>query len=154
MGAALMPELLAITLRLGREYRLPVLLPRDLASYLDRLDLGSVDPAIHASAVAALEAAGTLVVDHFRMTPGVPSAEAPAAYRSLFATLPPGLTYVALHCNAPGDIEAIVPPRAHWRTDEHRLFASGAPQRWTEEMGIVRVGYRRLRDLYRSTLRD
>ena len=45
MGAALVPELLAIYLRLGREYKLPVLLPRDLASYLDRLDLGPVDPA-------------------------------------------------------------------------------------------------------------
>jgi hypothetical protein len=40
MGAALVPELLAVTLRLGREYKLPVLLPRDLGSYLDRLDLG------------------------------------------------------------------------------------------------------------------
>jgi hypothetical protein len=150
MGAALVPELLAIYLRLGREYKLPVLLPRDLASYLDRLDLGPVDPQPFASAVAELEKAGVPIVDHFRMTPGVPSDEAPAAYRNLLATLPPGLAFVALHCNAPGDIEAIVPPRAHWRTDEHRLFASGAPQRWVDEMGIVRVGYRRLRDLYRS----
>ena len=55
MGAALVPELLAIYLRLGREYKLPVLLPRDPASYLDRLDLGPVDPAPYSSAVAELE---------------------------------------------------------------------------------------------------
>ena len=152
MGAALVPELLATYVRLGREYRLPVLLPRDLASYLNRLDLGSVDPEPYSRAVAGLESAGVPIVDHFRMTPGVPSDEAPAAYRNLLAALPPGLAFVALHCNAPGDIEAIVPPRAHWRTDEYRLFASGAPQRWAEEMGIVRAGYRQLRDLYRSAL--
>lgn len=154
MGAALVPELLAIYLRLGRDYRLPVLLPRDLGSYLDRLDLGAVDPAPYANAVAELEEAGVPVVDHFRMTPGVPSDEAPAAYRDLLATLPAGLAFVALHCNAPGDIEAIVPPRAHWRTDEHRLFASGAPSHWSEEMGIVRIGCRQLRQLHREALQE
>jgi hypothetical protein len=41
---------------------------------------------------------------------------------------------------------------AEWRTDEYRLFGSGEPQRWTEEMGIARASYRRLRDLYRSAL--
>lgn len=151
-AAALLSLPLAITLRLGREYKLPVLMPSDLASYLDRLDLGPVDFAIYASAVAEIEKAGAPIIDHFRMTPGVTSVEAPAVYRSLLATLPSGLTFVALHCNASGDIETIVPPRAHWRTDEHRLFASGEPQRWTAEMGIVRLGYRRLRDLYRSAL--
>lgn len=151
MGAALLPELLAITLRLGREYRLPVLLPRDLGSYLERLDLGPVDPELYAAAIAELEAIGAPIVDHFRMTPGVPSGEAPAAYQTLLTTLPPGLTFFALHCNIAGDIEAIVPARAHWRTDEHRLFAGGQPQRWLQEQGIVRVGCRQLRDRYRST---
>jgi hypothetical protein len=152
MGAALVPELLAIYLRLGREYRLPVLLPRDLASYLDRLDLGPLDPAPYAAAVADLEQSGAAVVDHFRMTPGVPTAESAAAYRHLLATLPPGLAFVALHCNTPGDIEVIVPARAHWRTDEYRLFAGGEPARWMQEMRITRIGCRRLRDLYRSTV--
>jgi chitin disaccharide deacetylase len=150
MGAALSPELLAITLNLGRDYRLPVLLPRDIASYLDRLDLGPVEREPYLHAVAGLDAAGFPVVDHFRMTPGVSSAEAPNAYRDLLTTLPAGLTYVALHCNMPGDIETIVPPRAHWRTDEHALFSSGAPAGWIAEAGIVRIGYRALRDLMRA----
>jgi YdjC-like protein len=150
MGAALVPELLAILLRLGRAYRVPVLLPRNLASYLDVLRLGAVDPAPYATAVAALEAAGTPIVDQFRMTPGVPSTEVPAAYRALLTQVPAGFTFVALHCNAPGEIESIVPGRAHWRTDEYRLFGSGEPQRWLDEAGIARVGYRKLRELYRS----
>jgi predicted glycoside hydrolase/deacetylase ChbG (UPF0249 family) len=150
MGAALVPELLAILLRLGRAYRVPVLLPRNLASYLDVLRLGAVDPAPYAAAVAALEAAGVPTVDQFRMTPGVASTEVPEAYRALLTHVPAGFTFVALHCNAPGEIESIVPGRAHWRTDEYRLFASGEPQRWLDEAGIARVGYRKLRELYRS----
>jgi len=116
MGAALVPELLAVTLRLGREYKLPVLLPRDLGSYLDRLDLGPVDPALYAGAVAELEKAGAPIVDHFRMTPGVPSVEAPTAYRGLLATLPFGLTFVAL----------IATSRATLRQSCH-LARTGAP---------------------------
>jgi predicted glycoside hydrolase/deacetylase ChbG (UPF0249 family) len=152
MGAALVPELLAILLRLGRAYRVPVLLPRNLASYLDVLRLGAVDPAPYATAVAALAAAGTPIVDQFRMTPGVPSAEVPTAYRALLTQVPEGFTFVALHCNTPGEIESIVPGRAHWRTDEYRLFGSGEPQRWLDEAGIVRIGYRKLRELYRSAI--
>jgi chitin disaccharide deacetylase len=152
MGAALVPELLSILLGLGRAYRVPVLLPRNLASYLDVLRLGAVDPAPYAAAIAALEAAGAPIVDQFRMTPGVPSSEAPQRYRQLLTTVPAGFTFVALHCNAPGDIESIVPARAHWRTDEYRLFGSGEPRRWLEEAGIARIGYRQLRALYRGAV--
>src|SRR5262245_25962678 len=152
MGAALVPELYAILLRLGREYRVPVLLPRNLQSYLDVLRLGAVDPAPYATAITALAAAGAPIVDQFRMTPGVPSSEASQAYRQLLTTVPAGFTFVALHCNTPGDIESIVPARAHWRTDEYRLFGSGEPRRWLEEAGIARIGYRRLRELYRSAI--
>ena len=86
------------------------------------------------------------------MTPGVPSDEAPAAYRNLLATSPQASPSWPFTAMLRATSRAIVPPRAHWRTDEHRLFASGAPQRWVDEMGIVRVGYRRLRDLYRSAV--
>lgn len=150
MGAALVPELLAITLRLGREYRLPVLLPRDLASYTDVLKLGAIDPAPYAEAVATEAAAGAVVVDRFRMTPGVAAIASQAAYRALLSTIPEGLTFVALHCNAPGDIETIVPDRAHWRTDEYRLFGDGSADRWLAEAGVTRLGYRAIRDTLRA----
>ncbi len=145
MGAALAPELFAITLRLGREYRLPALLPRDFASYTRVLKLGEFDPAPQIAA-----AADSPIVE-FRMTPGVASDIVERTYRSLLTTVPEGTTYVALHCNAPGDIETIVPPRAHWRTDEYRLFGSGAPRRWLAEAGIEAIGMRPLLDALRAT---
>jgi len=150
MGSAFIPDLFPIYLELGREYDLPVLVPREFDTYLGVLKVGEVDRASHDAAVKALDAAGVPVVDRFRMTPGVPSEQVEQAYKPMVSDLPPGLTYIALHCNAPGDIETIVPPRAHWRTDEHRLFGSGTTQRWMDEAGVVRVGYRQIRDAHRK----
>jgi chitin disaccharide deacetylase len=150
MGAALIPELLPVTLKLGREYRLPVVLPRDLYSYIGVLKLGAIDPEPYAQAVAELAKEGLPMVDHFRMTPGVPSEQSESAYRDLLTSLPPGITFVSLHCNAPGDIETIVPPRASWRTDEYRLFASGKTRVWMNEAGIRPLSYRRIRDIHRA----
>ena len=136
MGAALAPELFDIYLALGREYRLPTLLPQDFESYTRVLKLGAFDDSPHRGAGADSPIA------EFRMTPGVASDEVERVYRELLTTVPAGTTYVALHCNAPGDIETIVPPRAHWRTDEYRLFASGKPRRWLAEAGIEAIGMR------------
>jgi chitin disaccharide deacetylase len=150
MGAALVPELVGVYVRLGREYRLPILLPRELDSYTGVLKMGETPGGIYEPIIAALDASGLPVFDRFRMTPFVPSAEADAKYRTMIATVPPGATFFALHCNAPGDIETIVPPRAHFRTDEYRLFGSGAPARWIAEAGIRTIGMREVRDLWRA----
>jgi chitin disaccharide deacetylase len=150
MGAAFAPELFDAYLQLGRDYDLPVLLPRDLESYLGVLRVGDLDRAPLAAAFQRFENAGLPVVDSFRMTPGVESGEVETAYRRLLTDLPPGLAYVALHCNAPGDIETIVPPRAHWRTDEYRLFSSGAPIEWLAAANVSTVGYRAIRNRHRA----
>ena len=143
MGAALVPELAEIYLRLGREYRLPTLLPRQFGTYAGVLRLGDLGGFDY----AGLRQDGDWPdVDAFRMTPGVPSNEADEAYRRLITTIERGVTFLALHCNAPGDIEAIVPPRAHWRTDEYRLFASDGFARLAAEHGIVPIGMRAIRD--------
>ena len=151
MGAALLPELLPIYLKLGREYRLPLLLPRDLASYFDALRLGAIDNDPYREALVSLEHDGAIIVDHFRMTPGVASAEAEVAYEALLTTVPSGLTFVALHCNAPGDIDTIVPSRAHWRTDEFRLFGDGSTSRWLTAAGVSTIGYAGLRGRLRAS---
>jgi hypothetical protein len=154
MGAALLPELLPATLRIAREHRLPLLLPRNLPSYLGVLRLGEVDPGPYAEAVAELDAAGLPVIDRFAMTPGVPPAESEAAYAALVTPATPGLTYVALHPNRPEDIGDILRghPRAqaHWRTEELRLFGNGFCDAAIARAGVQRLGMRRLRDLHRA----
>lgn len=150
MGAALSPPLVEAYCRIGRDYRLPVLLPRDNRYYLDVLKLNALGRGeIWDAAAARLHAENVPLVDDFRMTPGVPHEESEDAYRSLVTNLPDGLTFLALHPNSPGDIETIVPPHAHFRTDEARLLGSGRIAAWLETEGIQTLGMRALRELYR-----
>ncbi len=153
MGAALVPELLHGTLRLARRYDLPLLLPRDLSSYLSVLRMGEVDPGPYREAVAELDASGLPVVDRFAMTPGVPAAQSESAYAALVTPAEPGLTYVALHPNDGKDIGDVIRdhPHAqtHWRTDEVRLFGDGTCDAAIARAGVRRLGMRALRDLHR-----
>jgi predicted glycoside hydrolase/deacetylase ChbG (UPF0249 family) len=152
MGAALLPEVVDIYLQLGRDYQLPVLLPRELDSYTGVLKMGETPPDLYAQRVARLDLERQPVFDRFRMTPWVEASRAEGTYREMIQSLPAGATFFGLHCNKPGDIEAIVPPRAHFRTEEYALFKSGAPVRWAREAGIQLTGMREVRDLLREKL--
>jgi hypothetical protein len=151
MGAALVPELAEIYVRLGREYRLPTLLPRRFHHYSGVLQLGDLSGFDYATLARSLSSEGWPSVDDFRMTPGVPREAAEKAYAGLVTTIEPGVTYLALHCNAPGDIETIVPTRAHWRTDEYRLLADDRFDRLAAASGIIAIGMRSIRDKLRSS---
>ena len=153
MGAALLPALLPIYIELGQRYRLPVLIPRRLEEYLWILHVEGLRIEDYRAELLALERTGAPIIDGFRMTPGVPSAESDAAYRSLVADIPVGVTFLSVHCSAPGDIELIVPAdRWHWRTDEHRILGGADYRAWLAEQGIGTVGFRPIRDLYRRQL--
>jgi predicted glycoside hydrolase/deacetylase ChbG (UPF0249 family) len=151
MGSALSPALVDAYCGVGRDYDLPVLLPRRGAQYAKVLSLDTPETfAKWREAIDRLEPDGVPLVDDFAMTPGAPIGESEAAYRALVETLPEGLTFVALHPNAPGDIETIVPPRAHHRTDEYTLLGQGRIKVWLDEAGIQTVGMRALRDAMRA----
>ena len=152
MGGALCPPLVDAYCRVGRDYRLPVLLPRRTEEYARVLKADPRAAALWREAFARLEAEGMPLVDDFRMTPGVATEESDGAYRALAETLPEGITFVALHPNTSGDIETIVPPRAHYRTDEHRILGNGSMAQWLEGGGIQTIGMRPLLDLYRGRL--
>ena len=46
---------------------------------------------------------------------------------------PPGVTYLSLHCSAPGEVERLHPNDAAWRIAEYELF---------QEPGFLDVGRR------------
>ena len=152
MGAALLPEVVDVYLQLGREYRLPVLLPRELDSYTGVLKMGETPRGTYEKRVADLDAEGQPVFDRFRMTPWVEADQVEPTYRNMIEALPAGATFFGLHCNTPGDIETIVPPRAHFRTDEYALFRSGAPVKWARDAGIATIGMREVRALLRAKI--
>jgi chitin disaccharide deacetylase len=152
MGAAAAPEFAAIYVALGREYRLPVLLNRDSASYDSVLAMGPVDRDYYQDLVAELDGQGVPLVDRFAMGLAMRHLSCDEAYRDIVRHAAPGLTFVSLHCNAPGDIEAMHPNDAAWRIAEHELFQQPAFLAWIARQDVRLSGFREIRDRYRESL--
>jgi hypothetical protein len=151
MGAALAPEFAPVYLRLGVEYRLPVLLTGTLAGFGPNNHLVGADEATYGEFVAAARQAGQPVFDVVLETPWDRRGAAEPAYRALFDSAPAGLAFLALHPNAPGELEAIEPSSAHIRTEEFELLRGGFVHAWCEGRDDVElVGMRALRDAYRT----
>jgi predicted glycoside hydrolase/deacetylase ChbG (UPF0249 family) len=150
MGAALAPEYSDIYIRLGAEYRLPILMPRAFEGYGCASTFGNVDTRINDLRALQLEKSGTPIFDAFYESPWVASADSRSAYENLLRSLTPGLSFLALHCNAPGDIEVIDPPRAHCRTDEFTIFQDTAFLKLVDELAIKLVSFREIRTMIRA----
>jgi chitin disaccharide deacetylase len=152
MGAALLPQLAEIYIRLGREYRLPILYPRNLRDYTSVLDFEGTAWEGYLELLKILETEGWPLVDHFRMSPWAPKEETDRVYRELIAGLPVGLTMIALHPTQSGEIESIVPAKAHFRTEEYRLLKDPDFQKFVADQQISPIGFRPLRNLLRQRL--
>ncbi len=61
-----------------------------------------------------------------------------------------GLTFLALHPNAPGELEAIEPATAHIRTDEYHLLRDERFLAWWRAQDVEPIGMRALRDTLRA----
>jgi chitin disaccharide deacetylase len=142
MAAAMLPELLDLHVRLGLDYGLVPGLPRGIRWAPEREG--------YAEALARLDAAGLPVIDHFRGTLPVPADEVRPRYREAIEALQPGVTLFALHATKPGEIEAIAPDHAGWRTREFALFATGAVAEWCSAAGVTPIGYRAIQRLWRD----
>jgi predicted glycoside hydrolase/deacetylase ChbG (UPF0249 family) len=140
MAAAMLPELLHCYIALAREFGLVPVLPRRIGF--------APDPPSYDSTVAALEAAGLPLPDECRSTLAVPPEQAWDGYRDLIGSLPAGITHLALHCAVPGDIEAITPQHAPWRTREYSLLADGSIDAWCRAAGVALAGYRAVQDIW------
>jgi chitin disaccharide deacetylase len=149
MGAALLPSLVEIYIRLGREYRLPILFPRNLRDYTSVLDFEGISPEGYFELLKRLEKEGWPLVDHFRMSPWVPREDTDRVYRELISGLPNGLTMIALHPTQSGEIELIVPAKAQFRTEEYRLLKDPDFRNFVKEQRVHAIGLRPLRDLLR-----
>jgi chitin disaccharide deacetylase len=152
MGAAAAPEFAAIYASLGREYRLPVLLNRDSASYDAVLTMGPLDREFYDGLIAELDAERMPLVDRFAMGLAMRHLSCEEAYRHIVEHAGPGLTFVSLHCNAPGDIEAMHPNDAAWRIAEYELFQEPNFLDWVASQNVQLAGFRPIRDRYREDL--
>lgn len=152
MGAAVAPEFIDVTAGLARKYELPVLLPRELEYYVEVLHLEADDAAVIEPTRERLEAEGLAFPDRFLM--GLTWRDEPDVedvYRTILSDLEPGVTYLALHCATPGDIEVVHQKDARWRVGEYSLFADGEFRTHLDNTGIDLIGIRHLRDAIRGT---
>ena len=100
--------------------------------------------------MAAARRAGEPVFDIVLETPWARKTNAETAYRTMFESIPNGLTFLSMHFNQPGDFEAINPPDAHLRTEEYALFRTPVIKQWVEELGLEVIGMRKLQEELRA----
>ena len=145
MFTVLCPQYVGIYVRLGAEERVPVLLVRQAAAY-GNMEQG---PAVDA-AIAAADKAGRAVFDRVLETPWTRGKSVEDDYAGLLGRIGPGLTYMALHFNAPGEVESIEPDSAHIRIEEYRLFQSDGMGARLTAKGHRLAGMREFRDRLRA----
>ncbi len=145
MAAAMLPGLLEVQVRLGREYGLFPVLPRSIH--------WAPDTNSYQSVLAELDRAGAPVVDHCRGTQPVSAAALASSWRRVLAELPPGLTHLALHATAPGDFAAMAPLHAPWRFAEYRLVQRGGFAALCAEAGVAVLGTRELQERWVQSAR-
>lgn len=150
MGTAMMPEFVTIYERLGAEFRLPLLLMRDFSTFSAMAYAGPAGTGPFDAALARAAARGNPVVDMQYETPWDWPDGIEAAYRDLFSSIPEGLSWLALHFNAPGEIEAI-DHEAAFRVGEYEFFRDGRATALMAEYGLQPVGIREWRERMHSS---
>lgn len=145
MGTAMMPEFIAVYGRLGAEFGLPLLLMRDYRSFSVMTYVGPVTIGEYEAVLDTAEARRNPVVDMQFETPWGHPDTIEQAYRRLFQSIPDGLSWLALHFNAPGDIEAI-DKEAHFRISEYEFFRSGRATDLMAEYDLTPIGVRSWRE--------
>ncbi|QDZ11668.1 polysaccharide deacetylase family protein [Devosia ginsengisoli] len=139
MGTAMMPEFVAIYERLGADYRLPLLLMDDYRTFSVMDYVGPVTTAEYNAARDRAAARGNPVVALQLETAWDWPDGIETAYRNLFARVPPGVSWLALHFTAPGDVE-LFDTEAVIRTGEYAFFRDGRAKALMDEFGLVPIG--------------
>jgi chitin disaccharide deacetylase len=150
MGVAAAPEFVETYLQLGREYRLPVLLPERIETYVSVLDMGPLDADLYPRLVDEARAAGMPVIDVFAMGLAMRHLGCDEAFRQMVEQAVPGITYVSLHCSTPGEVERLHPQDADWRIAEYQLFDDPDFSDWVAQQKVELIGFRPIRELYRE----
>ena len=150
MGTAQMPEFTAILRRLGHDYRLPVLLVKDLSALQSRELCRPARPrALRRRGRRGPRRRRAGLRDRPRDPLGPQDRRRDRLSRDL-RRHPRGLTFLSMHFNAPGDFETINPRDAWVRTEEYALFRTGKIADWIDEFDLELIGMRGLRDDLRA----
>lgn len=149
-GAVLAPEFMDVYIRLGIDYRLPILLTNSLTTYGGIHNLVGVDDNPYRAKAAAAKKSGFRIFDRIIETPWHPSSSPEKTYKSLIGEIADGLTFMAMHFTVPGDVQYFDTGFHQIRTGEYALFKSPAFRSWLKAQDLDLIGMRGLRDEYRE----
>ncbi len=152
MGTVFDPKFVEVYMRLARDYRLPVFIPRVDLRVADQRGLrGSFKRYIEMIDEAEAEGFPSFEgfdADSLEFEPGTGLAHNTARADKL----PPGLSYLITHCARGGDELRSITHDWQQRDEEHRIYSDGSMGRVFREQGVHTIGMRGLRDLLRKRL--
>lgn len=153
MGVTLAPEFCEIYIELGLKYKLPVLITGELSQYGPNNHIVGVsddqfEPFVEMARKNKLPVFGRVLETDFSRPSSVRLAD--GAYQKMFTQELDGVTFAALHPNAPGEVEVIEPKQFHVRTREYEIFRSQSYLNWLNEQRIRPIGMRVIRNAMRS----
>lgn len=148
MGSGFIPELLDVYVSLGKEFHIPIMMPRNIKEILNTFKMGEVDFYVYNKVINFLEDENYPLIDNFRITPGFDSSCSESGYKNLIDTLPEGLTYISLHPNTVDSIQHIDTKNFQWRIDEHNFFTDTSIVNYITESDIEIINFKTLKKVF------
>lgn len=150
MGTVLFPKFIESYVSLGIEYQIPLFLIRPSRELLESRGMLQfwelLEPQVKRAEEAALPILDAILAD----TMDRPPEEKEAYFKELFASLEPGVTHFLIHPAKPSDELSSITTDAPGRARDYELFRDGSMRSYIEGLGIHLIGYREIREAYRS----
>ncbi len=155
MGTVVQPKFMETYFSLGLEYGLPVFAYHPNPERMLRTGLADYWSAMEPQ-LRRLDEAGFPVLDHvLPNTMHYPPDTKESQFKSLFAGLRPGLTHFLVHPAVPAEEVIAMADTAPLRANDYELFRDRTMAEELARLGVKTIGYRQIRDAYRSgTLRS
>jgi chitin disaccharide deacetylase len=138
------PELVDIYLRLGKEYNIPVFLPRE--------NIVNQNPEM----IAILEQGGFIMVDRYFMAePSVQIQDFQTYYTNLIKNLKPGVTQIIVHVGLDNpELQAVMINHPHygsaWRQKDYDVFTSESMKNVIQENHVKLITWREIGKLLQN----
>ncbi len=151
MGTVVHPKYIPAYLQLAVGHQLPAFILRmDVEGYRQS-GMDQAEAEFTAMALDNLEAAGVPTLDAFRMMPLNQPADRIDQAKQMLNSIPPGITHFIIHpAKDTPELRAVAPD---WpsRVADYEAFSSEALRDYVRASGIHVIGYRTIRDCWRST---
>ncbi len=150
MGASFSTKFLPGYMAAGAAGRVPTFVPRLRAGLLGR-DMSQEEIAQLTTFQQELEAQGLPLIDHIGFMPLNHHENRVAEAKTVFDSLPAGLSYVILHPAADTpELRAITPGDWQARVADYAAFTSSELRAYVRDSGIQVIGWRTIRDAMRG----